>query len=421
MFEVTPNSFGFDPSGDAVLIDTNASGNFIRIKRGDWLNIFQRMGIIQGDITKNELGLYTQLLVDGEGKAKFMSILPGQHLFRPRLNGCVWSPNGTVRTGLLEIDTCPIEYQGEECPDAFWGTCMEALFAPGNGVRDLFGTPELRAIFTMAVSNQAIGLGNSFHELVHFGLHPLITAADTNGTYLVDDEQWEAYYAQMVGSDARPNNCSGLVTLLDALATQGETGYDLVIPDADIDINNNYTGDITALFETVINSAKTELRTMAKRGINYGARGKRYPIMLVTSPEYQAYENYLVANFANSPQLTNFHLLGEDGSLNLMPGVLSYKGIPVVEWDESSAFDEIVGTHCHRVALVAPGTFGVASDVRNLKDAFNPGTGLEIVQRLGGGPGFMGKIYMTTTLRWGTALADKDFVVYARQLAPTLA
>lgn len=418
MLQVTPSEFGFDSKGDAIILDTQGGSNYIRVKTGPWLNIFQRMGIINGDITKNELGLYQMLKVDGEGTAKFMSIRPAHHLFRPRQNGCVWNPNGRIRTGLVEVSTCPIEYQGEECPDAFWNSCMEALFAPGNGVRDLESSPELRAIMRMALENTSVGLGNSFHELVHFGLHPLITEADENGTFIVDEERWEAFYAQMVGSEDRPNNCSGLVTILDTLADQGESGYDLTIPDSDIDANNNYTGDIIALFESVINSAKTELRTMARRGINYG-RGKRYPILLVTAPEFRAYKEYLQTNFAYSPELTNFLLMGEDGQGRLMPGVLHYEGIPVVEWDESTAFDEIVGTHCHRVALVAPGTFGVASDVRNLKDAFNPGTGLEIVQRNGGGPGFMGKVYMTTTLLWGTALADKDFVVYARNLAPT--
>lgn len=419
MLQVTPNSFGFDPSGQAVVIDTNGESNYIRVKTGPWLNLFQRVGIIQGDITKNELGLYTMLKVDGEGKAKFMQMLPAHHLFRPRQNGCTWNPNGRLRSGVLEVDTCPIEYQGEECPDAFWNSCMEALFAEGNGVRDLYSSPELMAIMKMALENESVGLGNSLHELIHFGLHPLITEADTNGTFLVDEDRWDAFYAQMVGSEDLPNNCSGLVTLLDALADQGEAGYDLTIPDSDIDTANNYTGDIIALFESVINSAKTELRTMAKRGIQY-AGGKRYPILLVTSPEFRAYEEYLQTNSNGNPDILNFFLTGEDGKGRLLPGVLKYKGIPVVEWDESGVFDEIVGTHCHRVALVAPGTFGVATDVRNMKNAVMPGTGLEVVQRMGGGPGFMGKIYKTTTLRWGTALADKDFCVYARQLAPTL-
>lgn len=418
MTTVSPNSFGFDPTGQAVAIDSNAAGNFVRVKSGPWLNIFQRYGIMLGDLQKNELGLYTPLKVDGYGKAKFMGFKSPNHLFHPRQNGCVWNPNGRIRAGVVEVDTCPIEYQGEECPDAFWGDCMEALFGPGNEVRDLYSSPELQKIFTEAMKGLSVGLANSYHELVHFGKHPLITEADTNGTFACDEDQWEEFYAQMIGSDERPNNCSGIVTLLDALADQGESGYDLEIPDSDIDANNNYTGDIVALFESLIANAKTELRTMAKRGVMYGTT-KRFPVILATSPEFKAYKDWLIENYgAATPEMINYLLLGHDGQSRLMHGVLHYNGIPVVEWDESAWFDEIVGTKCHRVALVAPGTFGIASDVQPLGSGFQPDTGLEIVQRLGGGAGFMGKIYMTTTLRWGTALADKDFVVYARNLTP---
>jgi hypothetical protein len=417
MITVPVGAFGFDPSGTAVTINTTDAGNFIRVKTGPWLNIFRRVGLEQGDITKNELGLYTKLDVDGEGKAKFLSINPAHHLFRPRQNGCVWNPNGRIRTGLTEVDTCPIEYQGEECPDAYWNSCMEALFAPGNGVRDLKSSPELMAILAATLATTATGLGNSFHELVHFGLHPLITDADTNDTFAVDEERWEDFYNQMIGTTARPNNCSGLVTLMDALADQGEPGYDIDIPDADIDADNNYIGDIVALFETIIGRAKSELRIMARRGVGTGSN-KKYPILLVTSPEFRAYKDYLTANFAYSPSLLTYVLTGSDGLGRMMPGVLDYYGIPVVEWDESSTFDEIVGTKTHRVALVAPGTFGVASDVRNIKDAYNPGTGLQVLQRLD--MPYMGKIYMSTTLRWGTVLADKDFIVYARNLTPNV-
>jgi len=416
MITVPSGAFGFDESGQAVSIDTNGGSNYIRVKTGPWLNIFRRQGVELTDVSKNELGLYTMLEVDGYGKAKFMTINPAYHMLRPRQNGCVWDPNGRIRTGLTEIDTCPIEYQGEQCPDAYWNTCFESLFGPGNEVRDLSSSTELQRLLSVTLASLSTGLGNSFNELVHFGLHPLITEADTNNTFAVDDERWEAFYNQMVGTDARPNNCSGLVTLLDSLADQGETGYNISIPDADIDANNNYTGDIVALFEQVINAAKSELRLMARRGIQVGGGAKRYPIMLVSGPEFRAYKQYLITNFAYSPSLTNYVLVGTDGTQRMMPGVLHYEGIPVIEWDESSWFDEIVGTNCHRVALVAPGTFGIAADVMNIKDQFSPGTGLRVVQKLD--PPYMGKIFMDTTLRWGTALADKDFVVYARNLTP---
>ncbi len=415
MVNVPQGAFGFDPTGVAVEIDSNGASNYIRVKTGAWLNIFRRMGVELNDVIKNDLGLYSHLKVDGYGKAKFQSILPANHLFRPRQNGCTWNPNGRIRRGLVEIDTCPIEYQGEECPDAYWNSCMESLFLPGNGVRDLQGSPELRELLKQTLGTLATGLGNSFHELVHFGLHPMITDADTAGTFAVDEERWDDFYAQMVGSDSRPNNCSGVVTLMDALADEGEPGYDIDIPDADIDANDNYTGDIVALFEAIIKKAKSELRIMARNGIANGA-SRRYPIMLCTDAEFRAYEDYLLTNSNGNANLLNYQLVGDDGTMRMLPGVLHYKGIPVVRWDESAWFDEIVGSKCHRVALIAPGTFGVATDVMNIQNAWMPGNGLNVTQKLDAP--YNGKIYMDTTLRWGTALADKDFCVYARNLTP---
>lgn len=50
----------------------------------------------------------------------------------------------------------------------------------------------------------------------------------------------------------------------------------------------------------------------------------------------------------------------------MIPGVLHYKGIPVVEWDEANL---------HRAGN-APCSLGCAvryvSDVKNIKDSFNP-------------------------------------------------
>lgn len=409
MRTVQGSAWGLDQPMDAVTIDTIGTSNYIRVRTGTWLNIFAKAAIIEGDITNDTLGLYSQLVVDGEGKARFGTIKTPHHLFRPRQNGCVWTPNGKIRMGLTEFDTCPIEYQGEQCPDAFWNSCFESLFTPGRGVRDL-ETGEIAQVTATAMRQLAIGLGNSFFELWNFANHPDITTADTNGTFLVDDDRWEDYYAQMVGSSSRPVNCSGMVTILDELANEGEPGYTVDIPAADVDADGNYVGDVVALFNQMIASAKSELKTMARRGVGQGAN-RRYPVMLVSENIYQAYKDYLITTFPQNPNILQYFLMGASAGVSLMPGVLDFGGIPVVAWDAVTSFDEIVGTTSTKIALVAPGAFGVASDVRSLRQY--QGMGLLMVQKID--PPYNGKIYMDTTLRWGAALADVDYVVYGRK------
>lgn len=404
MRTVQGSAWGLEQAPDAITINTIGMNNYIQVRTGAWLNIFNKAAIVEGDLTNDRLGLYSRLIVDGEGKAKFGTIKTPHHLFRPRQNGCVWNPNGKLRIGLTEFDTCPIEYQGEQCPDAFWNSCFESLFTEGRGVRDL-QSGEIARIMALALQQLAIGLGNSFHELYQFANHPDITTADTNGTYLVDDDRWEDFFAQMVGSAERPVNCSGMVTILDELADAGTPGYTITIPGSDIDANGNYTGDVVALFNSMVDSAKTELRIMAERGVQ-----GLFPILLVSRNIYRAYKDYLITTFPHIPSIMQYFLTGVSGDVSLVPGVLNWDGIPVVSWDAVSAFDEIVGTNSTKIALVAPGTFGVASDVRNLRQY--DGMGLRMVQKLD--PPDNGKIYMDTTLRWGAALADVDYVTYGR-------
>jgi len=407
MRTVEGSAWGLDQPVDAVTIDTIGKNNYIKVRSGTWLNIFNKAAIIEGDVTNDMLGLYSRLLVDGEGKAKFGTIKTPHHLFRPRQNGCVWTPNGKIRMGLTEFDTCPIEYQGEQCPDAFWNSCFESLFTEGRGVRDL-EMGEIAQITTSAFRQLAIGLGNSFFELWNFANHPDIATADTNGTYLVDDERWEDYYAQQVGSTSRPVNCSGMVTILDELANEGESGYTVEIPNADITAGA-YTGDVVALFNQMVNAAKPELKTIARRGVGMGAN-RRYPVMLVTENIYQAYQDYLITTFPQIPTVLQYFLTGASAGVSTVPGVLNWNGIPVVSWDAITSFDEIVGTTSTKIALVTPGAFGVASDVGDLRQY--RGMGLRMVQKTD--PPDNGKIYMDTTLRWGAALADKDWLVYGR-------
>lgn len=407
MRTVEGSAWGLDQPVDAVTIDTIGNNNYIKVRSSTWLNIFNKAAIIEGDVTNDTLGLYSRLLVDGEGKAKFGTIKTPHHLFRPRQNGCVWTPNGKIRMGLTEFDTCPIEYQGEQCPDAYWNSCFESLFTEGRGVRDL-ETGEIAQITTSVFRQLAIGLGNSFFELWNFANHPDIVTADTNGTYLVDDERWEDYYAQQVGSTSRPVNCSGMVTILDELANEGESGYTVDIPNSDITAGA-YTGDVVALFNQMVNAAKPELKTIARRGVGIGAN-RRYPIMLVTENIYQAYQDYLITTFPQIPTVLQYFLTGASAGVSTVPGVLNWNGIPVVSWDAITSFDEIVGTTSTKIALVTPGAFGVASDVRNLRRY--QGMGLRMVQKLD--PPDNGKIYMDTTLRWGAALADRDWLVYGR-------
>lgn len=411
---------------EGITIDADRAGRYIEVPTADTLTIFERVGVQESDIALNELGLYSNVRLNGRKTVKFGRIKAPEHVLQSRKNGCVWNPKGRIRQDVDEFPTCPDEVNMEICPDAWWNDCYEQLYGSGNKVRDMLGTPQGAQMMQMLLSVAYEGVGNSFSQQFHFANHPFIEAANTEGFYNKDDGTgtdelaWADYYDQQTGID-----CAGIITIIDALANEGVDGYNIEIPDSDIDdVTNEYTGDIIALFNLLIsrtkgafskwitNGARVRGVTAAQNSLYRATNGKVFPIILCTAPEFQAYEDYLVATFGQIPAIYQFFLTGTDGTGILMPGVLRYKGMAVVKWDEVGTFDSIVGTTSHRVAIAAPGVFGVAYDIEDL--AMYRGMGMRITQKLE--PPYQGKIFMDTTFRWGAGLIDKDFMVMASNI-----
>lgn len=398
--QLTGNLFPVQVEG--ITLNADRRTREVEITTESSLTFFEGVAVQANDISVNRLGLYSHVRVGRNRKAKFLSIRTPRHLLTARGNGCQWNPKGLARTKLNEFNTCPVEFNGEECPDAFYGTCFESIFGTGNDVRDFYATEQGQAVIAGLVNQVFTGLGNSLDDLANFANHPLIDLANENSFFTAGLEEWADYHDQQMSGD-----CGGLITQLDQLAAEGASGYDLEIPDADIDTDGSYKGDIEALLNSLVARAKSEFKTMI-RSSGMGFK----PIILMTDPEYAALENYFLQTYASNPYAYLYAIKGDDGIGGLMPDVLKWKGLPVIRWDAVTRFDELVGSESHRVAIVAPGAFGIAHDVEDL--AQFSGMGLRILQRLDAP--YKGKIFMDTTFRWGAGIADTDFVVMASNI-----
>ena len=396
--------------GSGIILQPEGMTRSISVPTRSAITIFNKVSVLEHDFIKNELGLYSIVRVGSDKKARFGRIGSVKHGLRARSNGCVWEPGGKIRMFTDVINTCPVQYQSEQCPDAWWNDCLEAIFGPGNAVRDLMGTAEGMGMMMMILERLYQGIGNDLSGLYNYANHPDITTINTAGTYAADADEWADYFAQQTES----GDCAGLITLIDALAAQGEQNFAGTIPAADF-TNGAYTGDINDLLNSLVNSAKPELKSMATNGYRSGGR-IAYPIILLTPALYQAYEDYLVTlGIGGGFQAAwNFYLTKVDGTMQPMPGVLKFKGMPVVRWDEVGTFDSIAGTTSHRAALVAPGGFGMAAEVEPLTQSIFSGLGLRMVQRLD--PPYMGKVYFDTTFRWGAGIPDKDMIVHKSRI-----
>ncbi|MCB0583000.1 MAG: hypothetical protein KDD10_27230, partial [Phaeodactylibacter sp.] len=160
--------------------------------------------------------------------------------------------------------------------------------------------------------------------------------------------------------------------------------------------------DVTSLFDSVIDAAPAKFRTMLKRRGEWGA------VMLVSKGIFDAYKDYIIANFNQIPDAYMLLIQGET-----VRGALMYDGIPVVCADEWTEHDEMLGVNTHRIVLTAPGNMVVASDLPGLDGQFS-GMGLRIEQS-----SLLrekGRTYMHTTFRLGAGIADTDFMVNASRI-----
>ena len=396
--------------GSGIILQPEGTNRSISIPTRSAITIFQKISVLEHDFIKNELGLYSKVRIGSDKQARFGRIGTAKHLLRARANGCTWDPTGRLRMETDVIGTCPVQYQGEECPDAFWGDCLEGIFGDGNKVRDLMGTTEGQALLSMLVERIYQGLGNSLSGLYNYANHPDITTINSAGTYAAPAAEWADYFAQQTQS----GTCAGLITIIDALKDKGEPGYTGEIPSTDF-TDGEYTGDIDKLLNSLVADAKPELKSMATNGYRSGG-ALRYPIILLTPALFQAYEDYLTTTgiAAGFQSVWNFYLNKSDGQMQPMPGVLKFKGMPVVRWDEVGTFDSITGAQSHRAALVSPGAFGIAAEQEPLTQTIFSGLGLRILQRLDAP--YMGKIFMDTTFRWGAGLPDKDMIVHKSRI-----
>ncbi|HRA29837.1 MAG TPA: hypothetical protein PLT61_09870 [Acinetobacter johnsonii] len=393
------------------IVDITKSGksNYISIRRDTAIKLFQKIAIADTSFISNELGIYSLGSVGRDSKVTFASMGVPRHLLQRRLNGCIWNPKGRIPLRSGEVTLCPVEYNGEQCPDFAYDTCLEQLFGPGRDMRDLFATAEGLALFEEMIRNIYIGLGTSLYDLVEFGQHPLITLADENGWSPVTMNEWEDYVDQQ---DA----CGGFITMVDALKEEGLPHFNVEINPDDVD-DAAYGGDAMSLIDRVISATLSDFSLV----LNARFTSKtKMPVIRVSEGIFNRFKEQLLNKFGAIPDVYYYWMYGRLGVCKdgcspqgqekfSLPGVLIYNGYVIYNDPVFKVFDNITGTVTHRALLGAPGVFAVAFDIPAIKSSED--LGLEIVQHLDAP--FKGKIFMDTIFKVGNKILDTNFVVNA--------
>lgn len=383
--------------------EASASGNTFAMNLEDAVRVYDQYTVKQTDRIARALGVYSDVRLDrGSLKMRFASWSTPRNLFRARKNGCSWNPVSGPILSVDEYNTCPIEYNGEQCPDAFWNDCWERIFGQGNDINNLLATAEGQALVASMLRQIYTGLGNSFFDLANFAAHPRLTVVNNNGLWQGDAGSWADYYAQQTGVD-----CGGIVTLLDALRASGMLNLSVNIPLSDVNTTTKqYTGDIMDLVAAVKAASTPEMKAAMVNGVN-----GRLPVWLATAPVYEAYLNYIRSLAPGNELAYKFMVQVSDGETMMNREALMLDGMYFIQWDAFGPYDAITGDQSYRLALVVPGVFGVLSDLQDVQGATFGGAGLIVQQS----PLLKDKglLWMAMNMRFGAGLADTNLITMA--------
>lgn len=389
-----------------TILDGGPIGQFSRIGANErvfemptstMLQIFRDKVLRKDDILANALGIYSFLRLGRDGKARVAKIKAPKSMMQARKNCLTWNPKGKTYSTVNTITGVPVEVMAEQCPDDFWGDCLEYIFGGGNGVRDLLGTPEGRAMMGAVLDQINLSLGDSFYNLASFGLHPLITHANTNTTWdqhsLTFDE-WSDYYDQQINVGLK-----GHLTLIDESARDN---HNVGILSSEVSADGkDFTGNILTVIQRALDNSTLFMKNIMKR-----RRGDLRVVALASPSLYQALDDKRTATYPTIPQEYTYNVTRRNGDVEPTDGIINWKGIPYVCMDEWEDFDNTTGTHTHRIVYTVTGNLAVGYDVDGL-DQYG-GLGLRVNQKLEAP--YKGRVFMDTNFKMATGIEDADLL-----------
>jgi hypothetical protein len=396
MFTIDGEDFG------QIVFGNNNARN-IAFTRESSMYFFKRMALLKSNIIANALGLYSFAQANPDGTVQFAHLKGPKFVLRPKTTGCVWDPIRGIVMQSNSFDSKPFEFQGEQCPDPFVGTCFEEFFGRTEKERESFvSTEQGRALLNQMILLVNKAIGNSYYDITQFGQNVAITIANADKTYTCTDQEWERYMLQQ-------STVAGHMTILDNLKQHGLDNMNVAINNDDIsDDGNAYVGQTSELFDRLINAQNSEMLTMADNGTILG-------IIEVDPRIFDKYEKELQAKYETIPQMLYYYMNGAFcqiagcDSTRAVPGILKYRGYAIVRKRDWQHFNTLIGQNIWRATLTAPGNYGVSYDILP-GDQFG-GFGLELEQTTSMKD--RGLVYMSTRLRVGTGLIEPTFTINA--------
>ncbi len=375
--------------GDSMLWEyTKGQSRIFEMPTEAMLVLFKARAMKKRDITANAFGLYSDIPIGRNGKARIGSISHPKHMFQKRTNCLTWNAKGKSHMQVESLDLQPIEAMMEQCPDTFMGDCLEYILGTGNDVRDMLATEEGRRLLAAMLDGIYLGMGNALVSIYDAAGHPLIEQSNTNDWFSKEEgggHEWDDYYDQQMNI-----NVKGHRTLID----EHPGGHMNIAIHNDEVRDDKFIGNIPDLLSRVKEGMRPELKKMVRNRMDV--------VTKVTPGIFEAIEDHITNQYGNIPEDYRYNITGVDGNRRPLNDVIQYKGMWYILDNEQEQFDILTGTHTHRVLTTVRGNLGIAYDTAAL-DMYE-GVGLRVEQRLD--LPYKGQIFMNTNLKVNAAILD---------------
>jgi hypothetical protein len=392
------------PSGNVRMttIPDGAGGllqSILTIPSKEMTDLVANQIIGRSPLAANELGLFTMKGGVTTDKYAIAMLQRAKHLWSSRKDGCQFVPKGKIASQRAEFELNPIEYDGKQCPDEFFGSEWETLFATGDPFEMLSsanGAFALDAIVKVIIDS----LQEDFWNLLLMGSNPIITTAETNGTYTVSEAEWADFKDQM-------KNVGGFITAADFLKAAGRDNYNVGIDPADVN-GEDFIGDVTDGIFKDVRSAHTPLMRTYSKNRRYGKT-----LWLCSRGIFNKYKDELIERFNGILTGYTLQTTGVDGTMYAMEDVLLWDGNVILCFDELAEVDTITGYTTHMIMAIVPGNIPIIYNANTARGSKNIGTdfGLKLQQSMDIKE--KGNVYMTANIKVGTGIINPDLVTYA--------
>lgn len=394
------------PSGGfGVSTVTNDIGELLQatltIPSKEMVSLVRNYIIGRSPLAANELGLFTIKGGITTDKYAIAMLNRAKHLWSSRKDGCQFTPKGRIGSERAEFELQPLEYDGVQCPDEFFGSEWETMFGTGDPFEMLktqAGAFALDTIVKIIIDS----LQQDFWNLIMYGSHPIITAAETNSTYTVSETEWADFKDQM-------RNIGGFITTADFLQVAGRDNFNVVIDTDDVD-GEEYIGAVrTDLFKRVREAATPMMKTAMKRK----SFGNISSLFLCSRGIFNKYKDELIAQFTNLPVAYTIQTTSIDGTKYNMEDVLLWDGNIIMCFDELTEIDTIVGYNTHMVFATIPGNIPILYNANTARGSKNIGSDFGLKVQATTDLKEKGKIYMHANMKVATGIINPDLCVYA--------